>query len=81
MSVAEILHQIEALPTEERLHLVEKLVELTEAEMPGSLCPPMAEAERLAFEERLKQRPNLGAESLAPAIINAKPLSELPAHG
>ena len=62
MSVAEILHQIEALPTEERLQLVEKLVELTEAEMPGSLCPPMTEAERLAFEERLKQRPNLGAE-------------------
>ena len=62
MSVAEILHQIEALPSEERLQLVEKLVELTEAEAPGSLCPPMSEAERLQFEEKLKQRPNLGAE-------------------
>jgi hypothetical protein len=62
MSVAEILHQIEALPTEERLELVNKLVELTEAETPGSLCPPMSDLERVAFEEKLKQRPNLGAE-------------------
>jgi len=62
MSVSEILHQIEALPSEERLELVNKLVEITEADAPGSLCPPMAEAERLKFEEKLKQRPNLGAE-------------------
>jgi hypothetical protein len=62
MSVAEILHQIEALPSEERLELVNKLVEITEAEAPGSLCPPMTEAERLTFEAKLKQRPNLGAE-------------------
>jgi hypothetical protein len=62
MSVAEILHQIEALPSEERLELVNKLVELTEASAPGSLCPPMAEAERVEFEEKLKRRPNLAAE-------------------
>ena len=62
MSVSEILHQIEALPSEERLELVNKLVEITEADAPGSLCPPMTEAERLEFEEKLKQRPNLGAE-------------------
>ena len=62
MSVSEILHQIEALPSEERLELVNKLVELTESDAPGSLCPPMTEAERLVFEEKLKQRPNLGAE-------------------
>lgn len=62
MSVAELLHEIEALPSEERFELVNKLVELTEADAPGSLCPPMAEAERLEFEEKLKQRPNLGAE-------------------
>jgi hypothetical protein len=62
MSVAEILHQIEALPSNERLELVNKLVEFTEAEAPGSLCPPMSEAERLAFEKKLQQRPNLGAE-------------------
>ncbi len=62
MSVSEILHQIEGLPSEERLELVNKLVELTEAEVPGSLCPPMTEAERLEFEKKLKQRPNLGAE-------------------
>jgi hypothetical protein len=46
MSIAEILHQIEALPTEERLHLVEKLFQLTEAEVPESLRQSMAEAER-----------------------------------
>lgn len=62
MSVADLLHEIEALPNEERLELVNKLVELTEADAPGSLCPPMTEAERLKFEEKLKQRPNLGAE-------------------
>jgi hypothetical protein len=62
MSVSEILHQIEALPSEERLELVNKLVEITEADAPGSLCPPMTEAERLELETKLKQRPNLGAE-------------------
>jgi len=65
MSVAEILHQIEALPTEERLHLVEKLVQLTEAEVPESLRQSMAEAERMELETKLKQRPNLAAELAA----------------
>jgi len=46
MSVAEILHQIEALPTEERLQLVEKLMQLSEADVPESLRQSMAEAER-----------------------------------
>jgi hypothetical protein len=46
MSVAEILHQIEALPTEERVQLLEKLFELPEANVPESLRQSMAEAER-----------------------------------
>jgi len=46
MSVAELLHQIESLPTEERLQLVEKLVQLTEADVPESLRQGMAEAAR-----------------------------------
>jgi hypothetical protein len=62
MSVAEILHQIEALSTEDRLELTDKLIELAEADAPGSLCPPMSDAERVRFEEMLKQRPTLGAE-------------------
>jgi len=62
MSVAELLQQIEALPSEERLRLTEKLVQLTEADVPESLRQSMAEAERMELEKRLKQRPNLGAE-------------------
>jgi len=46
MSVAEILHQIEALPAEERLQLLEKIFELPEATIPESLRQSMAEAER-----------------------------------
>ena len=46
MSVAELLHEIEALPSEERLLLVEKLVQLTEADVPESLRQSMAEAQR-----------------------------------
>lgn len=46
MGVAELLHEIEALPSEERLRLVEKLVQLTEADVPESLRQSMAEAER-----------------------------------
>ncbi len=46
MSVAEILHQIEALSTEERIQLLEKLFELPEANIPESLRQSMAEAER-----------------------------------
>jgi len=62
MSVAEILHQIEALPSEERLQLVNKLVELTEAEDTDFPGKGMTETERLDLEEKLKQRPHLGAE-------------------
>ena len=46
MSVAELLHEIEALPNEERLRLVEKLIQLTETDVPKSLRQSMAEAER-----------------------------------
>ncbi len=49
MSVTELLHQIEALPQEERLQLVEKLVQLTEADIPESLRQSMAEAARGEF--------------------------------
>jgi hypothetical protein len=71
MSVAEILHQIEALPKEERLELVNKLDEIRETEgwdFPG---PQMSEAERIDLEEKLKQRPNLPAE-LAASIKRMK---------
>jgi len=46
MSVSEILREISALPAEERLQLVEKLVQLTEADIPPSLRASMAEADR-----------------------------------
>jgi hypothetical protein len=58
MSVSEILHEIEALPTEERLRLVEKLVQLTEADVPESLRESVAQAERGEFidmDEALKK--------------------------
>jgi hypothetical protein len=62
VSVAEILHQIEALPTEERLQLTEKLVQLAEGELQEPQDCEMTQAEILELERRLKQRPNLGAE-------------------
>ncbi len=46
MSVTDILHEIEALPAEERLRLVGKLIQLTEADVPESLRQSMAEAAR-----------------------------------
>ncbi len=58
MSVTDILIEIEALPTEERLRLVERLVELTEADVPESLRQSMAEAARGEFiemDEALKE--------------------------
>ena len=58
MSVADILQEIEALPSEERLRLVEKLVQLTEADVPESLRQSMAEAARGEFiemDEALKE--------------------------
>ena len=67
MSFAELLHEIEALPNEERLRLVEKLVQLTGTEASESLRQSMDEAERTELERKLKQRPHLGAE-LAEAV-------------
>ncbi len=58
MSVTDILHEIEALPTEERLRLVEKLVQLTETDVPESLRESMAQAARGEFiemDEALKE--------------------------
>jgi hypothetical protein len=58
MGVTELLHEIEALPSEERLRLVEKLVQLTEADIPESLRQSMAEAARGEFiemDEALKE--------------------------
>lgn len=46
MSVSELLHEIEALPAAERLQLVEKLVQLTEADVPESFRQSMSEASR-----------------------------------
>jgi hypothetical protein len=43
MGVVELLREIEALTSEERLRLVEKLVQLTEADIPESLRQSMAE--------------------------------------
>jgi len=46
------------LPSEERLRLVEKLIQLTEADIPESLRQSMAEAERGEFiemDEALKE--------------------------
>jgi hypothetical protein len=51
MSVTEIMQEIEALPTQERLRLVEKLVQLTEADVPESLRESMAQAARGEFIE------------------------------
>ena len=67
MSFAELLHEIEALPNEERLRLVEKLVQLTGTDASESLRQSMDEAERTELERKLKQRPHLGAE-LAEAV-------------
>jgi hypothetical protein len=49
MSISEILHEIEALPVEERARLLDMLSEPTEAE-------------RKQLDEKLRQRPTLGAE-------------------
>jgi len=62
MGVAELLHEIEALPSEERLRLVEKLMQLTEADIPESLRQSMAEAERgelIELDEALKELDSL----------------------
>ncbi len=46
MSVAEIIREIETLPTEERLQVLERLSQLTEQDIPESLRQGMAEAQR-----------------------------------
>ncbi len=51
MSVSELLREIRALPQEERLQLVEQLVQLSEADIPQSFREGMAEAARGEFIE------------------------------
>jgi len=45
MSTKELLHEIEALPKQEQVWLLEKLSALTEAEIPESFRQGMKEAE------------------------------------
>jgi hypothetical protein len=49
MSVADLLREIDALPPEERFQLVEKLVQLSETDVPDSLRQSMGEAARGEF--------------------------------
>jgi len=51
MSVSELLREIQALPQEERLQLVEQLVQLSEDDIPQSFREGMAEAARGKFIE------------------------------
>ena len=44
MSVSEIIHEIEALPTEERCKLLEQLHELSEKDIPESFKEGMEDA-------------------------------------
>jgi hypothetical protein len=60
MSVAEILHEIEALPQTERAALIEQLVERNP--VPSEVIPEISEVERAALRESLAQRPSLGDE-------------------
>ncbi len=46
MSAIELLHEIEALPTPQKIWLIEKLGHLAEAEIPETFRQGMAEAER-----------------------------------
>ena len=58
MSTKELLHEIEALPKQEQIWLLEKLSALTEAEIPESFRQGMKEAERgelLDLDESLKE--------------------------
>jgi hypothetical protein len=58
MSTKELLHEIEALPKQEQVWLLEKLSALTEAEIPESFRQGMKEAERgelLDLDESLKE--------------------------
>ena len=58
MGVAEILHEIEALPSEEQALIFTKLRDLTVAEVPESLRESMAEAAAgnlIEFDEALTE--------------------------
>ena len=58
MSVSEILREIQALPTDERLQLTEKILQLNEADIPQSLRESMAEAARgelIDLDDALKE--------------------------
>jgi len=46
MSTIELWHEIEMLPKQEQIALLEKLSALAEADIPASLLQSMAEAER-----------------------------------
>ena len=46
MSTIELWHEIEMLPKQEQIALLEKLSTLAEADIPASLLQSMAEAER-----------------------------------
>ena len=46
MSTNELRHEIESLPKQEQLALLEKLSALAEANIPASLLQSMAEADR-----------------------------------
>ena len=57
MSVAEILHQIEALPSKDRWEVLEHTRHLLEAEIPESFTQGMAEIARgdvIELDEALK---------------------------
>lgn len=57
MNTSELLHEIETLPKPDQLWLLEKLSEMTEAEIPDSFRRSMAEAERgelLELDEALR---------------------------
>ncbi|HEX4139976.1 MAG TPA: hypothetical protein VHY09_06480 [Candidatus Methylacidiphilales bacterium] len=60
MSVAEILHEIEALPESERAALIQELVE--QNPLSSEVIPEITETERAALSEGLARRPALGAE-------------------
>ena len=65
MSVAELLHEIEALPSEDRLRLVEKLVQLSEADVPESFRQSMADAARGELIELDEALPELDRRDLS----------------
>ena len=58
MSTSDLLHKIETLPKSDQLWLLEKLSEMTEADIPNSFRRSMAEAERgelIELDEALRE--------------------------